>query len=419
MPIDFTLSPEQAALQQAAREFSAQVLTKVKPAFAGLTRPEERFFATRPFYKELVKAGFAAALIPKAYGGGGATALDFAIAGEEFTTVDVNVPSTLLASGLGLQPLLRFGSEEQKQRFLPDFVSTETDHLASLAFTEAAGGANYDCPDPTAGVQTVARRDGDEWVISGKKSYTTNGSGWEGKGAHLYSVLCRTDLGKPPQESLAWILVPGSTPGIEVTGYIDTLGHSALSEPHVSFNEARVPAANLIGKPGDGDMICQRAFAWTGAIIGAACTGVLRAAFDYAYQFAKTEKRSGAVPIIEHPTVGYQLVDLKTRVETSRYLAWKACHYLDSTDYRGEEISVMAKIHCSESCVQGVYDAMRIVGIDSYTDKTPLASLMKDALCFPLYDGGNMGVRRRWLYDLLKTPGYDPLAAAQGIAPAS
>ncbi|TAM10527.1 MAG: acyl-CoA dehydrogenase [Nevskiaceae bacterium] len=416
MAIDFTLNAQQQALQKAARDFAEQVLTKVKPAIAGLARPEERFFATRPLYRQMVKAGYFAALIPREYGGGGATTVDLTLAAEEFARVDVNLPTTLLSSGLALKPLMLYGTDAQKRRFFGDFLKPEHDYVASFAFTEEQGGANLECPDPSAGIQTFARREGDEWIISGRKSHPTNGGGWDGKGAHLYAVLCRTDPSKPPLESSAIIMVPGDAEGIEVTGYIDTLGHRATCSPHIAFNEVRVPVENLVGRPGQGTAICKRCFSWTGALIGGICTGIMRAAFDCAYEFAKTDKRAGTVPIIDHPTVGYQLVDLRIRIEASRYLAWKASHYIDTTDYRGEELGIMAKIHCSESCVQAVYDAMRIVGVTSYSDRMPLAGLMQEALAFPIYDGGNMGVRRRWLYEMLKTPDYNPLAAAQGVA---
>jgi alkylation response protein AidB-like acyl-CoA dehydrogenase len=414
MAIDFSLSPEQQQLQLGARAFGREVLSKVRGTIAGMTSPAQRFYATRPFYAQMAQAGFIHALIPKAYGGTGMTTLDFALAAEELTAVDINVPTTLLGTGLGLEPLLGYGTDEQKRRFLPAFTERPGDCLAAFAFTEVTGGSNYDCPDPSAGVQTFARREGDEWVISGQKHYTTNGSGWDGRGAQLLSVVCRTDPAKPPQESLAVILVPGNTPGVQVVSHLDTAGHRAVDSPRIHFNQVRVPASNLLGQPGQGAAICGHAFSWTAALIGAACTGVMRAAFDVAFEFAKTDKRSGTVPVIEHQNAGYMLADIKTRIEAARYLTWKACHTLDVTDRRGDELAIMTKIYASELCVQVVYDAMRLVGVDSYTDLTPLAGLMQDALCFPLYDGGNMGVRRRQLHKLFRTPGYDPLAAARG-----
>lgn len=246
------------------------------------------------------------------------------------------------------------------------------------------------------------------------KHTTTNGCGWNGKGAHLLTVVCRTDAHAPPAQSLAVIVVPGATPGVEVAGYLDTAGHRAVASPRIHFNEVRVPAGNILGRPGDGIAICQHAFSWTAALIGAACTGVMRAAFDVAFEFAKRAKRSGNAPVIEHQNAGYMLADLKMRIEAARYLTWKACHQLDRTQRRNDELAIMTNVYASELCVQVVYDAMRLVGVDSYTDLSPLSGLIQDALCFPLYDGGNMGVRRRQLHQRLKAPGYDPMASAEG-----
>ena len=413
MAIDFTLSPEQQALQQAARDFARDVLSQVRATIAAYAKPEDRFFATRPFYAAMADHGFVHALVPQDYGGTGLSTLDFALAAEELAAVDINVPTTILATGLGLQPIIGFGNEDQKRHWLGEILAAPADRLAAFAFTEVTGGANYNDPDPEAGVKTFARREGDEWVITGKKHYTTNGSGWDGQGAHLYSLVCRTDPARPPHESLSVIVVPGDAPGIKVVDYLDTVGHRAAVSPRIHFDEVRVPAGNILGQPGDGARICEYAFSWTAALIGAACTGVMRAAFDVAYEFARHDKRSGTVPVIEYQNVGYMLADLKMKIEAARYLTWKACHQLDISDRRSDELAIMTKVYSSELCVQVVYDAMRLVGVDSYTDLTPLAGLMQDALCFPLYDGGNMGVRRRQLHNKFKQPDYDPMAGAE------
>lgn len=414
MPIDFTLSPEQQQVQASARAFAKEVLAKVRETIAPIARPQDRYFATKPFYAEMVRAGYVHALIPTQYGGAGMSPLEFALAAEELAAVDINVPTTLLVTGVGLEPLLHFGTEQQKRRFTAEILEDPVERLAAFAFTEATGGSNFDCPDPQHGVQTFARREGDFWVINGKKHYTTNGCGWDGKPAHMLTVICRTDPSKPPQESLAAIVVPGATPGVEVAGFIDTLGHRAVVSPIMHFNNVRVPASNILGKPGDGIAIVNSAFSWTAAIIGASCVGVMRSAFDCAFKFAKSDKRSGSVPIIEHQNVGFMLADLKMRIEAARYLAWKACHYLQTSDRVSDELAIMSKVYNSELCVQVVYDAMRLVGVNSYTDLMPLAELMQDALAFPLYDGGNVGVRRRQLHEMFQYPGYDPMAAAQG-----
>jgi len=413
MAIDFALSPEQQTLQANAREFARTVLSEVRSVIAPLPRPEDRFFATQPMYAQMAKAGFVHAMFPTEYGGGGMSTLDFALAAEELTAVDINVPTTLLGCGLGMEPILGFGTDDQKRRFIAEILEEPERRLASFAFTETIGGANFDNPGPDAGVRTLARREGDEWVINGKKHFTTNGSGWDGNGAHLYTVVCRTDPDRPTPESLAIIVVPGNAQGVEVVGYLDTAGHRAVASPIVHFNDVRVPADNILGEPGDAPRMVRHTFAWTAAIIGAACVGVMRAAFDLAFEFTKTDKRGGDVLVIEHQNAGYMLADLKMRIEAARYLTWKACHQLD-LHRDSDELAIMTKVYSSELCVQVVYDAMRLVGVNSYSDLSPLAGLMQDALCFPLYDGGNMGVRRRQLHHTFLTPGYDPMASAEG-----
>lgn len=414
MSIDFTLSEQQRAVRDGARDFSRKVLSQVRPIIQPIQKPEDRFFAIRPFYEQMVEAGFLQALIPEAYGGGGLSNIEMALAAEEFAVEDVNVPTALLVTRLGLEPILSFGTEPQKQKWVQEILEAPKQRLAAFAFSEVGGSANFDSPEPGAGLQTEARREGDEWVITGKKHFITNGCGWEGKGAHLYTVLCRTDMKKPPEESLAVIAVPGQSSGIEVPSYLDTMGHRAVSSPRIHFNEVRVPAGNLIGKVGDGIEIVQSSFSWTAAMIGAVCTGVMRAAFQSAIEFAKEDKRSGSVPIIEHQNVGFMLADIKMRIESARYLTWKACHQLDISQRRidNDELAIMTKIYASELCVQVVYDAMRVVGVNSYTELTPLAELMQDALGYPIYDGGNMGIRRRQIHAKMLQAGYDQMAAA-------
>lgn len=412
MAIDFTLSDAEIGLRLQARDFAENVLSGVQTATAAHALPLDRFRALKPFYQEAVDAGFIKGLIPTEYGGHRFTNLEFALACEELARVEINVPTAVLGTGLGVYPIHVAGTPEQKERFFAPFTSGAP-ALGAIAFTEAAGGANFDDPDPRFGVQTFAVQDGDEWVINGRKAYTTNASGWDAGGADIISVVCRVDPTKPPAEGMAIIVVEKGTPGVDITGIIDTFGHTAANSPIVEFNNVRVPLSNMIGKPGDGLNLTKGAFSWTCSSIGAAAVGKMRAAFEFAYEFVKTEKRSGSVPVIEHQNAGYMLADIKTRIEVGRYFAWKAADHFDKTGGLDRELSNMVKIYNSELSVQTVYDAMRLVGVESYGDRTPLGAIMQDVLCLPIYDGGNMGVRRRHLHEMLRNPTYDHLAAAE------
>jgi alkylation response protein AidB-like acyl-CoA dehydrogenase len=412
MPIDFSLSPEQHAVRQRARGLARDVLTAAREATHHLATPEQRFVASRPYYRALVQAGLLRRLIPPPLGGEMTGLVDLAIEAEELMTVETSVPLSVFSTGLGLMPLLFFGTGEQQSRLLTPFLSGDGEPLAGLAFSEPGGTANFRQLGPDVGIQTVARRDGDEWVITGRKKWTPHASGWDGKGADLLTVACRTDLDAPPHESLAVLAVPGRTHGIVVDTALPIIGHQAALVCEISFDAVRVPAGNLLGAPGDGIRILDTVFSATATLVGAFAVGVMRAAFEAALAFATAERRGGPTPVIEHQNVGTILVDMKARLEAARYLTWKACDYFDRTGGAGTEIAVLTKIFSSEAAVQVVYDAMRLVGIESYTDTQPFADLLRDALAYPLFDGGNVGVRRPYLQALFAVPGYDPLAAA-------
>jgi nitroalkane oxidase len=418
--IGFVLSDSQLELQQTARQFAEQVLRPIVDKIDRAADAWEAFLASREAFRQLALAGFTKSFIPAEYGGAGLPTLDLAIAAEELSRVDLNVPTTMLGQGLALYPVIHYGTPEQKERFLRPFANdAEGDLLAAYAFTDVAGGANFDSPDPAGGMQTIARRDGDQWVITGEKHFAVNGTGWDKTGCHLYTVICRTDPAAGADQALAVIAVPGSSPGISVVDVYDKLGHRGVVTPRVDFDQVRVPVGNLIGQPGrTGMRVFAEAFSWTAALIGAACVGTMRAAFEYALDFARTEKRLGTVPVIEHQNVGFMLADVKMRIEACRYLTWKACHDFDRTGGRAQELAIMTKVYCSEAATAAVYDCMRVVGVTSYTkDLTPLERIMRDALVFPLYDGSNQGIRRRQLHQMLRQPGYDSMLAARGDIP--
>jgi butyryl-CoA dehydrogenase len=258
--------------------------------------------------------------------------------------------------------------------------------------------------------------DGDDWVITGRKQWNSNATGWDGRGADLISVVCRTS-GPGVADGISVIMVERAqleAGGFTVERAHDTLGHRAHLSPVLTFDGLRVPRQNLIGEAGNGRTYVEAGFGATAALVGAFSVGVMRKAFEIALDFARAEKRGGPVAIIDHQAVGYLLVDVKTKMEAARYLVWKACHALDAQAPGALELAVHAKIFGSEACVPAIYDLMRVVGIESYSHDMRLAALLQDAVCYPLFDGGNIGVRRRQLHTLLKDTEYDQLLAAEG-----
>lgn len=411
MAIDFTLTPEQRELQLSARKFARRVLPEVGPATRRLPTPEARFAATRPFYEEMIREGFLQRLIPAPLGGGGMGLLDLAVVAEEFQAVDVNVSLTLFSTLLGLMPLMIGGSPDQVKKFFAPFLAKTGAPLAGFGFSEPGGSANFNAPAPAEGVRTTARRDGNSWVINGAKQWVSCATGWGGKGADLICVVCRTDPAAPPDKGISVIVVEGPADGIVLERALDSVGHRAHLTPRFRIENVRVPEGNIIGGPGAGLQLVEGSFTGTAALVGVFGVALMRAAFDFALHFARTEKRGGAVPIIEHQAVGYALADAKTTIEAARALSWRACAALDAQAPGAFELSLQSKIFGSEAAVEVITNLMRVVGIDSYDHQVPLAGLLQDALAYPLFDGGNMGVRRRQLHTLLKDPAFDPLTA--------
>jgi nitroalkane oxidase len=416
MSIDFSLTGEQRELQRSARRFARGVLAEVGPATRGLQTPMERFTATRPMYEQLVREGFLRRIVPGPFGGEGSGLVDMAVVAEEFYAVDVNVTLTMFSTLLGLLPVMLGGSVEQQKTFLGPFLERSGAPLAALCNSEPGGSANFAAPAPGEGTRTRARRDGDHWVIDGRKQWVSSATGWDGKGADLLCVVCRTNPAATPEPALSILVVEKPERGIVVEQYLESLGHRAHLLPRFRLDGVRTPSDHVLGAAGSAKGLVDASFAGTAAIVGVFGTALMRAAFDFALAFAQKERRGGALPIIEHQAVGYALADAKTALEASRALSLRACHALDVQSPAALELALHAKIFGSEAAVRVIAELMKVVGIDSYDEALPLAGLMQDALVLPLFDGGNMGVRRRQLHELLKTPGYDPLAASVGSA---
>jgi butyryl-CoA dehydrogenase len=225
--------------------------------------------------------------------------------------------------------------------------------------------------------------------------------------------VCRTDADAPPEKAISVIVVDQPASGAVFERAIDSVGHRAHLTPLFSFENVSTPRrTNLLGEEGNGLALTAASFTGTAALVGFLGVALMRAAFDFALHFARTERRGGIDPIIEHQAVGYALADAKIAIEAVRCLSWSACHAVDVQSPAADELAIQAKIYGSETAVRVIIDLMRVVGIDSYDHEAPLGRPLQDALALPIFDGGNMGVRRRPLHNLLKRPDYDARCAS-------
>ena len=411
MAIDFTLTPGQRELQLESRRFARDVLAGAREA-ESLPTPEQRFLATRPIYEAMVAAGFLRKCIPAPAGGENQGLIDMAIMAEEFYSVNASVTLTMLGTVLGVLPILLGGTPEQCGRLLAPFLAKSGAPLAGFCSSEPGGSANAASPPPGEGLRTTAKLQGDHWIINGRKKWVSSATGWDRKGADVLCVVCRTDPDAAPEKSISIIAVERPSPGIVFERAIDSLGHRAHLTPQFGFENVAAPRHNLLGQQGSGLALTAASFTGTAALVGVFGVALMRAAFEFALHFARTERRGGIHPIIEHQAVGYALADAKTAIESARYLNWRACHAVDTQSPAADELAIQAKIYGSETAVRVITDLMRVVGVDSYDHELPLGRLLQDALALPIFDGGNMGIRRRQLHAMLKQPNYDPLLAS-------
>jgi nitroalkane oxidase len=416
MAIDFTLSDRQERLQLDVRAFAQNVLAPVVREADAEPDPLRAFQLTKPAYIEAYKQGIAFAALPREYGGGGLSNVDVILATEEICAVDPGFGCTILVNGLGLMPVWYWGTEAQKDRLLRAATSDPSgEYIVGYAVSEPpghpGGTANFDAPEAhPVGISVTARREGDEYVLNGRKYWPCNVAGWDGNGANVSLVVVRTDPAKGGTGGLSAIMVERGTPGVSYK-LISKIGHRLTPNAEIIFDNARVPADNLVeGTMGNGDLLINRNFAWSGPVAGIAAVGVARSAYEAALEWAKTYTAGGEKPIIHHQYVGYVLGDIAARIEACRYFCWKTAHYLDRHDYHGELIGAMCKIHCTELLFDSVYKCMQVVGVNSADTKHPFEKYLREAAIFPIYDAGNFGMQRRRVHGVLASPGFNPRA---------
>lgn len=409
MSVDFELSSAQRTLKYDVREFAREVLRPAAERADRIDDPHAAFVAMKPVYEQARAMGLATGFLPAEYGGGGGSAVDLMIVTEELSAVDAGFPTILLVNGLALMPLTWFGTREQCEKWIGRATAaTSTDHLGGWAVSERGGTANFDHPSPAAGIQLVADHDraNGEYVLNGEKHWPCNAGGWDLRGADATLCIVRTDRTKGGTGALSAIVVERGTAGIEFE-VIDKIGLRTCQNVTMTFRDVRVPAENLFAE-GDGDLVVNRNFTWSGPLAGIAAVGVARGAYEFALKWSKTYTGGGSSPIIGHQAVGHLLTEIAAKIEAGRYLCWKAAHYLGAHDSDGHALAAMAKTFCGDLMQTVVVDCMRIVGVNAVDRKFGLEKLYREAIVFPLYDSGSLGMQRRKAWGVMADPGFTP-----------
>ncbi len=369
MDFALDLSDDQRALRDTIREFAEQ---EIAPRAAEWDRA-----ATFPVdvIRQLGELGVMGLAFPEQYGGLGAGSLSLAVALEELARVDSSVAITVAADvSLGGAPLLMFGSEEQKQRWLVPLAQGKT--LGAFASTEPGIGSDVQ------GLQTTARLEDDVWVINGTKAYITNAGTEMSAFVTTTAITGQRDSGRP---EVSTIVVPTDAPGFQPQGPYHKMGWHASDTRELVYQDCRVPAAGLLGPRGAGARQFLAILDGGRVGVGAMGVGLAQGALEHAVSWAKQRCAFGQ-PIARYQAVSFQLAELKTQVEAARALVYRSAALRDAGRPHTEE-AAQAKLLASETAVKAADVAMQVHGGYGYMEDSPIPRYYRDAKILTIGEG--------------------------------
>jgi len=363
--IGFDLTQEQTALQDMARKFAANEIRPraVECDHAG-TFPED-------IIEKAFGLGLMSGYIPEEYGGLGLKALDTCIIEEELAWGCSGIATSMTCNGLALTPILVSGTEDQKKKFVAPFA--EKLQYASFCLTEPGAGSD------AGGIATTAKKEGDHYLLNGRKCFITNGSY-----ASQYTVFASTDRSKG-HKGLSAFVVPRSLPGVSVGKKEDKMGQRASDTADVLFEDVKVPVENLLGKEGEGFKVAMITLDYARPTVAAMGVGVARAAFELAMQYSKERTQFG-VPIAMNQAIHFLLADMAMDIEAARLLTYKGAWILDEGKRNTKESS-FAKAFAADLAMRVTTDAVQIFGGYGYMRDYPVEKLMRDAKLLQIYEG--------------------------------
>jgi len=367
--VSFVIDDVQREFQETLRRFCEErIAPNAAEADRSATYPWKSFEACKEM--ELPALG-----IPSEYGGAGADHVTQAIMIEELARVCASTSVTMLISKLGMIPVMNWGTEELKRRYLPRVASGEAQ--ASYCLSEADAGSDV------AAMSARAVKDGDSYLITGSKYWITNAGI-----SDTYTVFAKTnpDAG---HRGISCFVVEADW-GVKVAKLEDKLGLRGSPTGEIVLDEVRVPVSNLVGSEGRGFHIAMHTLDRSRPTIGAQAVGIAQGAIDYAAGYLK-ERRAFGGPLSDLQALRFMIADMAMRTEASRNLVYRACSTIDAGDPEGQlaTVGAMAKCFASDTAMSVTTDAVQLLGGYGYTKDFPVERFMRDAKITQIYEGTN------------------------------
>ena len=366
--LDYFLTEEQQMIVDTAREIADE---KIIPIRAELDEKNEFPLSA---LQDMSKADLFAIIIPEEYGGLGGGCFDVVIALEQIARGCVGVATSFAASALGIFPVLIAGSDDMKQKYLPDIATGKK--WAAFGLTEANAGSD------ASGVRTTAVLDGDEWVLNGTKQWITNGGE-----SQIYTIVAMTDPSKGPRGASMFVVEDGD-PGFSYGKKEDKMGIRSSSTRELIMKDCRIPKDRLIGRKGTGFITVMKTLDISRPGIASLGVGLGQAALDEAVTYAKQRVQFGK-PIISFQAIQHMLADMAIQVEAARSLVYSAARHIDSHPKDMSKASSMCKVFATDMAMKVTIDAVQVLGGYGYMKEYPVEKMMRDAKILQIYEGTN------------------------------
>jgi len=366
--MDLSLTAEQLEIRRLVRDFAER---EVKPRAEGIDHADE---FPRDLIAKAAQLGLLGMVVPEAYGGAGLDHVAFAIFVEEVARYSASTAGILDVHGsVGTEPIVLFGNEEQKRRWLPDLATGKK--LAAFALTEPEAGSD------AAHLKTVATRRNGGYVLNGTKIFITNAGE-----AQLYVVMATTRPGAGA-EGISTFLVAGDSPGLKVGPRFKKMGLNGSAIAEVHLEDCAVGETDRLGDEGQGFRIAMRALDSGRIGISAQAIGLAQGALDDAIAYARERKQFGR-PIAELQTIQNKIADMAVKVRAARWMTWKAAALCDAGQPFTKDAS-MAKLFATDAAMDITLDALQVFGGYGYLEDYPMARRVRDAKACQIYEGTN------------------------------